>query len=697
MLDLDRKDWIKALVIFGLTLLAYAYAAQCGYIWDDDMYVYQNPTLFSLQGLKDIWFTPGATPQYYPLVFTGFWVQNALFGLGPFSYHLINILLHAINAILIWRLLKRLDVPGAWLIGLIFAVHPVNVESVAWITERKNVLSMCFYLLTAHALFSWSPPAEDKPLAQRNHKFYIAAVVLFLCALLSKTTACTLPAAWLVVVWWKQGKLTKRDWFSAAPLFVLGLGFGLWTAHLEKTHVGAQGGEWAFNFLERIQIAGNAICFYAGKLLFPSPIIFIYPRWDISMHRPELYLAPVFVLAVTAALWAMRTKLGRGPLAGWLFFIGTLFPALGFFNVYPFRYSFVADHFQYLATFGFIALAVAAGAALVARIPGDTKKLQLAVSGAIVAALIALTSIQTFAYTNVQTLWETTLAKNPGAWIASNNLGMIMRDQHDSARAQVLFEQTVALNPAMLEGRMNLAEALIDQGKFSQALVQIQKAQELEPRHPEPVMAEGRVLKLMGQEEAGQARLLAAARMYEGIVAASPQSTLGLFGLARAYNGTNQAQRAIPVLTELIQLTPDDALAFSELGLAYLKIGKVPEAMANYINAYNRAPENVDILRQLARIFATTHDEKLRNPQQAVLLADETVRLTDGRVPSMLDTQALAYASKGDYAKALQISAQARALAESQDFKSLVDAISRHEASYKEGKPIRMTAQELAE
>ncbi len=697
MLDLDRQDKLRALVILVLTLLAYAYATQCGYIWDDDMYVYLNPTLVSAQGLWDIWFTPGATPQYYPLVFTGFWIENVLFGLDPFSFHLINIFIHAANAVLIWRLLERLKVPGAWIAGLIFAVHPVNVESVAWVTERKNVLSMLFYLLSAHALISWCAPEDDKPLRERNHRFYGLAVLAFLGALLSKTTACTLPAAWLVVVWWKRGKLTLRDGLYALPMLVLGGAFGLWTAYLEKKHVGAEGSEWAFNFLERIQIAGNVVCFYAGKLLYPSNLTFIYPRWEIDSTRMVMYIAPVAVVGIAVVLWAYREKLGRGALAGWLFYVGTLFPALGFFNVYPFRYSFVADHFQYLATFGFIALMVAGASRLLEIIPGDALKFKKALAALFIAGLTVGTLAQTFAYASAQTLWVDTLAKNPSAWLASNNLGMIRRDQRDYPSAQELFEQTVRLNPRMLEGRMNLAEVLIEQGKLAESLPQIREAQKIEPRHPEPVMAEGRVLKLMGRSQEAQERLLAAAGMYEAIVRSAPYSTLGLFGLGRAYNASGQGARAVEVLTTLVKLTPGDAHAWSELGMAYLQAGELRPAVANYLNALNLMPENVEVINRLGRILATTQDEKLRDPDRALMLATEAVRLTYGKMPACLDTLALAYAAKGDFTKALQTAAQARGLAQAAGFDTLASRIVAHEASFKESKAIVMTAQELAE
>ncbi|HSV13511.1 MAG TPA: hypothetical protein VLI90_04585, partial [Tepidisphaeraceae bacterium] len=343
-----------ALLLLAITLIAYIPIFRAGFVWDDDSYVEQNATLRTLDGLYEIWTNWHATPQYYPLVHTSFWVEYHLWGAtSALGYHIDNVLLHALSAILIWRLLNRLNVPGALLAAAIFAVHPVHVESVGWITERKNVLSLVFYLL---ALRSYLRSTGSEPVL-RDYAF---SLLFFLLALLSKTVTATLPAAILLIFWWKRGRIRVRAVTPLLPFFVLAAVCGSITGYLERTQVGARGPEWAaLTPLHRVLIASRAVWFYAGKLLVPWRLTFIYPRWSIDPRDPLQWLYLVALIAVIAGLWLRRRRLGRGPLVAVLFFIGTLTPALGFVNVYPMRYSFVADHFQYHASIGLIALAAA--------------------------------------------------------------------------------------------------------------------------------------------------------------------------------------------------------------------------------------------------------------------------------------------------------------------------------------------------
>ncbi|MEJ2431379.1 MAG: hypothetical protein P8075_21060 [Deltaproteobacteria bacterium] len=322
---------MTGLLLF-LTLLAYVPAMQGGFIWDDDSYVTENQTLRSLEGLEKIWVQPNSTPQYYPLVFSSFWLEYKLWGLNPTGYHLVNILLHALSALLLYRLLVYLNVPGAWLAAAVFALHPVHVESVAWVAERKNVLSGFFYFSSAFCLFRFFGLAGEG--------------------------ASTLPAAMLLVLWWKRGSVKGRELAALAPFFALGLAMGLATAWLEKHHVGAMGSQWDLSLVESFLVAGHALWFYLGKLVWPRELIFNYPRWQVDASIWWQYLYPAGVVLVVVILWLYRKRLGRGPLVGVLFFCGTLFPALGFLDVYPFRYSYVADHFQYLASVGLIVLLV---------------------------------------------------------------------------------------------------------------------------------------------------------------------------------------------------------------------------------------------------------------------------------------------------------------------------------------------------
>ena len=306
-----------------------------------------------------IWFELGATQQYYPLLHSAFWVEHNLWGDATLGYHLVNILLHAAAAVMVALVLRRLSVPGAYLAAAVFALHPVHVESVAWITELKNTLSIVFYL---GAVLSYL--AFDRT---RKTRWWLGALGLFVLGLMSKTTAATLPAALLVIFWWQRGRLSwQRDVRPLAPFFVLGLLAGLLTAWVERKLIGAEGAAFDLTIVERCLLAGRAIWFYLGKLFWPTELIFIYPRWQVSQAVWWQYLFPAAALLLLAGLWALRRRC-RGPLAGLLFFVGTLLPALGFCNVYPFLYSFVADHFQYLASLGPITLAAAGVALLFAR------------------------------------------------------------------------------------------------------------------------------------------------------------------------------------------------------------------------------------------------------------------------------------------------------------------------------------------
>jgi Flp pilus assembly protein TadD len=483
-----------AILLVLAVFAVYHPALECGYIWDDPQYVVENPHLRTPGGLWKIWaFEIGeegprcATPQYYPLVFTSFWIEYQLFGgLNYLGFHFVNILLHALSAVLLWRLLLRLGVPGpleklgahwAWVAAAVFAVHPVHVESVAWITERKNVLSLFFYLLSAHAylrfaLFSGAggrPPdaAEGNPFLNRS---YILSLVFFLCALLSKTVTCSLPAALLLVLWWKKGRLAWREAYLLAPFLVLGILLGLLTVFMETTHVGAQGDEWSLSFLERCLLAGRIPWFYAMKLLVPVNLIFIYPRWEIDAGQGWQYIFPFALLAVIAALWMLRRRLGRGPLVGVFFFLGSLFPALGFFNVFPMRFSFVADHFQYLASLGLIVLGVAAMATLIERFVPRSGPFKIAAALVVLGVLGGLAYAQIPIYKDRVSLWQDTIEKNPGAWIAYNNLGEIYFAQGRVNEAMEYSRKALELKPDLPEAHGNLANAYYGKKQYEKAV-----------------------------------------------------------------------------------------------------------------------------------------------------------------------------------------------------------------------------------
>ena len=327
------------------TVIAYMPALNGGLLWDDDAHV-TKPELRSLHGLWRIWFDLGSTQQYYPLLHSAFWAEHRLWGDAVLGYHLINVLLHVTAACLVVFIAKRLSLPGAWLAGYVFALHPVCVETVAWISEQKTTLSAVFYLAAALTYLHFDQT--------RRRSHYFLALALFVFALLSKTVTATLPAALLVVLWWQRKRLSwRRDVMPLLPWFAVGATAGLVTAWLERRYIHAEGASFALTLVERCLLAGRVIWFYLGKVLWPVNLMFTYPRWKVDPAAAWQYLFPIGVFGLAGGLWLLARR-RRGALAGFLLFVGTLFPALGFFNVFPFIYSYVADHFQYLATLGIL-------------------------------------------------------------------------------------------------------------------------------------------------------------------------------------------------------------------------------------------------------------------------------------------------------------------------------------------------------
>jgi protein O-mannosyl-transferase len=345
-----RSTAAIGLLLVVATLLAYLPAWHGKPIWDDEPHI-ARPELNSLSGLVRIWTEPGATQQYYPLVYTVFWLEHRLWGNSTLGYHLLNILLHTSSALLLFLILRRLAMPGAWLAAAIFALHPVQVESVAWMTELKNTLSGFLFLTSI-----WSYLHFDQ---SRSRRWWGLAALCFVLGLTAKTAIAPLPAALLVLLWWQRGNLSwKSDLVPLVAFFAVGLLAGLFTAHIERKFFGAEGGEFNFTIIERCLIAGHSLWFHLRKLFWPTNLTFMYPRWEIRQSAWWQYLYPGTLLLLLAACWALRRR-NRGPMAALLWFAGLLFPALGFFNAYSFRYSFVNDHHQYLACIGMIVLASA--------------------------------------------------------------------------------------------------------------------------------------------------------------------------------------------------------------------------------------------------------------------------------------------------------------------------------------------------
>jgi tetratricopeptide (TPR) repeat protein len=572
---LGKKTLLLLPALLLATLLAYYPAWHGGMLWDDNAHI-TTPGLRSVEGLGRIWFDLGATQQYYPVVHSAFWVLFKLWGSTTLGYHLVNIVLHVLSAFLLALILRRLSIPGAWLAAMIFALHPVCVESVAWIAELKNTLSGALYLGAALAYFQFDE--------RRQKRSYALAAALFILALLSKSVTATLPAGLLIIFWWQRGTIgRRRDIVPLMPFFIVGVGGGLFTAWVERTQIGAQGAGFDFNLVERCLIAGRAVWFYLAKLCWPANLIFIYPRWQVSQDVWWQYLYPLGALALLAGLWLIR-KRSRAPLAAMLFFCGTLFPALGFFNVYPFVFSFVADHFQYLASIAIITLFSAASTTFLKR----WKPRQVSVGAALVLGgiLSVLTWNQSREYVDAETLYRTTIDRNPSCWLAHNNLGFLKLggSMAEVKEGMEHFQEALDLKPDYAGARMNLGTALRTMGRYAEAIAQYNEALRLDPNIPEAHTNLGATLKAVG-------RLDEAINQYHQALRLKPDLPESHLLLGEALQETGHLAEAVAQIQEALRFNPEYPQAYNSLGNALLRMGRLEVAITQYQHAFLLKPD----------------------------------------------------------------------------------------------------------
>jgi len=475
-----RRSFIAVLGLMALVFVAYMRVWHAGFIWDDDDHLTRNPCIIGPLGFAAIWTSSRAV--YYPLVLTSFWVQHAIWGLNPMPYHVVDVALHAACAVLLWRVLKRLGVTGAWLGAAIWALHPVQVESAAWITEQKNTQSCFFYLLAILFFLRWLASSGARlPRARK----YGAALLCATLAILSKSSTVMLPVVLGLCWWWMDGRWRWRNTFWLIPFLMISGAASGWTIWEQKYANHALGVEWSQTWPQRAVIAGKDIWFYLWKLVWPHPLTFIYPVWNTDASRLTGYLPLIAMALGLFLLWLARNGHLRPVFFAASYFVISLFPVLSFFNVYFFRYSFVGDHFQYLASIGPLALA-GAGITWGARwVGGEEGLVYPAFSGALLIVLGMLTWLQCGVYTNLETLWRGTLADNPNAWIAHFNLGDILVRQGHLDEAVAEYREHLALMPASEEGLGNLANVLLMQGHTDEAVVEYGKLLQIDPDSPE--------------------------------------------------------------------------------------------------------------------------------------------------------------------------------------------------------------------
>ncbi len=531
---------IAAIVI--VTILAYRPALRGGFIWDDYTYIINGELNQNPNGLPRIWFSTDPV-DYFPVAYSLQWMEYRVWKLDPEPYHVVNLALHCAAVILLGLVLRRIAAPGAWIAAGLFAVHPVNVESVAWIYQQRTTLPLVFALLSTLAFLRFERTGRMI--------WQVASVAAFVFALLSKTSVVMFPFVLLGLCWWQRNAIRRADLLRVAPHFAAAVGLGLVTLWFQYHRAIGTAVIREDNMIARLVTAAWAVWFYAYKAFVPLNLSFVYPRWVVHAASPLAWLPLVGLIAVFAVLWRFRQTWGRGALAAFGYFVITLLPMLGFLNIFFMKYSLVADHWQYVGLAGLLALPAAGLAILIAR--------QRAVGTVCVIGIIAglayLTSQQSKVYADETTVWKDTVQKNPGAWIAWNNMGADLIRDGAYEQARPLFEKTLELNPRFSKAINNLAVIEAQRGNLARAMELCQQAIALHDEgEADARLNVGRILFLQGRPQEAIASYHAALKI-------DNKFSLAYLNLAEALIQIGNKAEAAEALRTLLQFDRNNAEA----------------------------------------------------------------------------------------------------------------------------------------
>ncbi len=555
-------DWplvLRLLVLIVVTCACYWPALNGDFQWDDGVLVRDNQLLRSLSGLRDIWASTKPY-DYFPLTYTSFWLEWPLWGSDPAGYHLVNLLLHLTGACLLWRLLAAMRVPGAWFGAFLFALHPVNVASVAWIAERKNVLSMVFYL--ACLLKFW----ESETSGDRAHprRTYLWSLAFFVLAALSKSSVVMLPFALLLLCWWRKGTLRWRDLVRGVPFFAISFVCGVATMWFQYHR--AMDPEFKdagkLPLLVRALMSGHSAWFYFGKALVPIRLGMLYPQWKLGTSAPMDYLPALGWIVLLAALWLGRKRWGRSPFTVAAYFLVTLLPVAGLFNMSFFTYSYVSDHLVHLPLVGLVAGIAATLGAWHARggASGSTAVV-------LMAATAAWYAVGTFhradEFSSPRRLWESTRAVDPGSFAVYNSLGLDAQEQHRIKEAEADFREALRLEPRCRSAAVSLADVLRVQGKWNESANLYQAILQLEP-DGQCFNNFGVVLLELDQSDQAREQFRCALKL-------EPTMHSAYLNLYRMENTAGHRQAAADALRGILRIDPADPTALTALAALSLE------------------------------------------------------------------------------------------------------------------------------
>jgi Tfp pilus assembly protein PilF len=576
---------IASVLIILVTFAAYAPALRAGFVWDDDELVTENNLIKAPDGLYRFWCTTQPT-DYWPLTSTTWLLEWRLWGKNPFGYHLVNVILHALSAVLWWRVLARLKIPGAWFGAALFAVHPICVESVAWIAERKNTLSMLFYVGTILSYLRF----EDT----NRCRWYWLAVAMFALALLSKTAVVALPVVLLLGAWWRRRKVDRSDLTRILPFLVLSVAMGLITIWFQS-RMGVSQGMLHRGVGLRVAGAGWAGCFYLWKALVPVNLMTVYPQWQINPSSPIAYWPTAIVLVCLALFWRHRQAWGRPLLFASSYFLVMLVPVLGIANMTYLALSPVADRFLYFSLIGVTASVCAAGARLSRAHRGAIRPLINGSAVVMVALFAVLTYRQNAVYKDPETLWRAALERNPESWVAQNGLGSALQAR-DTTAAIAHYAQALRLKPDYVEALNNLGNALLDLGQRPEAVAHFEQALRVAPNSARLHYNLAGALLQQGKQKDAIEHLEQAVRI-------KPDYAEAHNNLAAAFMQEGRLTEAIEHFSLALRINPNYAEAHNNLAAALVQTGQITEAAAHLKEALRIDPQYVQARKNLGQIL----------------------------------------------------------------------------------------------
>ena len=552
--------WVLMAALFALAVVPYLPAINGEYLWDDDSWLVNNTAVHAWNGLGRIWDPRMQTLHYYPMTFTVLWAEHKLWGLNSIGYHSVNLFTHGMGAVLLYLCLRRLKLRAAWLGAALWAVHPVQAESVAWVAEIKNTLSGMFFFLAAWAYLRFELVEERERGEGRDVPrwgFYGIALGAFVLALLSKTVTVVLPAVMLIVLWGKRGKVSMRSVLYTLPLFAVGLAIAMFTAHQERTVIQMGGADdFAFSGLQRVIISGKDVWFYVRTLIFPYPLMAVYPRWNYSAGDLLNYVPTAGCVGFGAVLFAMRGRITRWPVAGLAMFVVMALPALGFVNFFTMKYTFVADHYQYLACAALLVPAAEAAARWLSR------KALVAAGAAAIVVLVSLTLFYSSLWSSNMKMWTWNVEKNPNAYIAENNLG----------------------------------SNYMSMGNPREGAAHILRALQLAPDDDTVLLSAGRVALMEGRPDTAIA-------IFERALALRPGLGFAYVLLGDTYYKMHQVDKALEIYRRGTAMSHDEPLLYMRYAHALRDVGRAEEAKNAYETAIGLMPENPIIREEYANLL----------------------------------------------------------------------------------------------